>query len=110
MTGDGDHPVGDEMPLRVLVRLDGIAPEEVVVEAVHGEVDGGGDLHGTERVALVPAERREGAVIFQGAVPCSRTGLRGFSVRVRPLPRLNVENPFEGGLLTWWEADPQRKS
>jgi starch phosphorylase len=110
VTGDGDRPVGDEMPVRVLVRLDGLAPEEVVVEAVHGDVDGGGDLHDTESVSLAPDEHRDGAVIYQGAVPCSRTGLRGFSIRVRPAPRLNVENPFEGGLLTWWEADPQRRT
>jgi glycogen phosphorylase len=109
-TGDGDRPVGDEMPVRVLVRLGGLMPEEVVVEAVHGDVDGGGELHGTESVSLAPADRRDGAVVFQGAVPCSRTGLRGLAVRVRPAPRLNVENAFEGGFLTWWEADPQRKA
>ncbi len=102
-TGEGDRPVGDDMPVRALVRLDGLDPEDVVVEAVHGEVDGGGGLRGTESIALSPLERRDGVVVYEGVVPCFRTGLRGLAVRVRPAPRLNIENPFEANLLTWWE-------
>jgi len=103
---EGDRPVGDEMPVRAVTRLGSLAPEEVVVEAIHGEVDGGGSLRGTESVPLAPVEKRDGAVIFEGTVPCRRTGRRGLSVRVRPAPRLNVENPFEANLLTWWEGEP----
>lgn len=102
---EGDRPVGALMPVRALVRLGSLDPDEVVVEAVHGEVDGGGNLHKTESVPLKAVERRDGTIVFQGAVPCMKTGLRGFAVRVRPAPRLNVENPFEANLLTWWESD-----
>jgi len=108
-TVEGEKPVGDRMPVRAIVRLGGLNPEEVVVEVVHGDVDGGGNLQTTESVALEPDERRDGVVVFQGAVPCNHTGLRGLAVRVRPAPRLNVENPFEANLLTWWEGEGQQK-
>jgi glycogen phosphorylase len=102
-----DRPVGDDLPVRVVVRLGSLAPEDVVVEAIHGEVDGGGALHGTESVPLNPAETRDGVVIFQGDIPCRRTGRRGLSARIRPAPRLNVENPFEANLLEWYEGESQ---
>ncbi len=104
-TGEGDRPVGDSLSVRAVVRLGPLTPDEVVVEAVHGDVDGGGNLHGTESVPLQAVERRDGVVIFEGPVPCRRTGIRGLSARVRPAPRLNSDNPFEANLLSWWEAD-----
>ncbi|MDM7916385.1 MAG: alpha-glucan family phosphorylase [Candidatus Eisenbacteria bacterium] len=103
---DGDLPVGHDMPVQAEVRLGSLAPEEVVVEAVHGEVDGGGGLRAIEAVPLAPMRRQDGTTTFEGRVPCFRTGLRGLSVRVRPTPRLNMENPFEANLLTWWEGPP----
>ena len=54
---------------------------------------------------MSPVDHQDGLVTYEGAVPCERTGLRGLTVRVRPAPRLNVENAFEGGLLTWWEGE-----
>ncbi len=101
---DFDRPVGDDLLVRAAVRLGPLASEEVVVEAVHGSVDGGGSLRDTQCVALSPVERRDGVVIFEGRVPCRTTGLRGLSARIRPAPRLNVENPFEANLLTWFDA------
>jgi len=107
-TGEGDRPVGDALTVRAVVRLGPLAPDDVVVEAVHGDVDGGGNLHGTESVPLDVVDRRDGVVIYEGRVPCRRTGLRGLSARVRPAARLNTDNPFEANLLTWWEADSAR--
>jgi len=108
-TDDGDRPVGALMPVRALVKLGSLDPDEVVVEAVHGDVDGGGNLHRTESVPLKAMERRDGTIVFQGAVPCTKTVCADSrSGSARPAP--HVENPFEANLLTWWEADgPARR-
>ncbi|MBD3161370.1 MAG: alpha-glucan family phosphorylase [Candidatus Eisenbacteria bacterium] len=107
-TEQGDLPVGHEMPVRAVVRLGRLAPEDVVVEAVHGEISGGGNLLQTESVPLIETERRDGVVVFRGEVACRRTGRRGVSVRVRPVPRLNPDNPFDANLVTWWEHEKGR--
>jgi starch phosphorylase len=101
---EGDHPIGHDMSVRTEVRLGSLAPEDVVVEVVHGDVGSGGGLEHTESVPLEPVERRDGLIVYQGSVPCVRTGRRGLSVRVRPVPRLNLRNPFDANLLTWWEG------
>jgi starch phosphorylase len=101
---EGDLPVGRAMSVRAEVRLGFLEPDDVVVEAVHGEVDSRDALRSTECVPLTLIERRDGVVVFGGEVPCQSTGRRGLSVRVRPTPRLNPQNPFEANLLTWWEG------
>lgn len=103
--GEGDLPVGHLMPVRAEVRLEDLSPEDVVVEAVHGEVEGSGTLTNTEAVMLSVAEHRGTSVIYEGSVPCTTAGRRGLSVRVRPAPKLNLENPFDANLLSWWEGE-----
>jgi starch phosphorylase len=102
--GEGDLPVGQAMPVRVEVNLGSLAPEDVVVEAVHGEVESGDSLRRTESVPMRMVEHHDGRAIFEGEIQCRTTGHRGLSVRIRPIPRLNPANPFDANLVTWWEG------
>ncbi|MCZ2829547.1 alpha-glucan family phosphorylase [Modestobacter sp. VKM Ac-2986] len=84
-TGVGETPeIGGGIDLRAEVDLPGLAPADVLVEAVHGRVDDADRLHAVTTVPL----RHEGSEgsrhWFTGTVPLTRTGPFGYTVRVLP--------------------------
>jgi starch phosphorylase len=76
--------LGDALQLRAEVALNGLAPQDVGVEAVFGPVDTDERLSTTTTVPLVPVESTDGATRFEGTVPLERTGAFGYTVRVLP--------------------------
>jgi starch phosphorylase len=100
-----ERSVGDSVPVRALVRLAGLDPGEVQVQVYHGEVDPEGGLNDGEAIRMDPAEwGNDGAHWYQGAVPCARTGHRGYAVRVLP-GHPELLTPFLPGLIRW-SSDP----
>ncbi len=96
-----ERRVGEKVPVRALVSLGGLAPEDVTVQLYHGDVDLEGSL--TDAVALPMTQAEEGpdgARWFSGRVPCSRTGHRGFAVRVLP-GHPDLATSFVSGLIRW---------
>ena len=100
------QPMGATLPIRAVVQLGDIPPEEVLVEVYHGLLDPAGNIADGETATLFAGDRLEdGTVVYDGGVPCRRAGQRGFTVRVVPRKDGFHWTRFETGLITWWESD-----
>jgi starch phosphorylase len=100
-SGVGDSPeIGDVLSVRAFAYLDGIGPDDVQVQLVHGRVSDADLLADTEQLTLQHAEAYEGGQHrFEGQVRLTRTGAFGYTVRV--LPRhAGLASASELGLVT----------
>jgi starch phosphorylase len=75
---------GSQVPLRAVVELAGLSPDDVRVEAVAGRVNGEGKLADMEVLTLVPMQAHGTAFLFGKDFEPATTGRLGFSVRVSP--------------------------
>ncbi len=93
--------VGENFPVTVNVNLDGLKPDDVEVQLVHGQLDANGEIGRPTVLSLTPAGPESGGrVRFGGTVTCGASGQFGYCVRV--LPRhANLPNRFEPALVTW---------
>lgn len=94
-------PYGAELEVSAVVFLDGIAPEDVTVEVYYGDVGSFDRIVNGREVQMAMAKELDNHLYqFKGAIPCDKTGQRGFTVRVIPHhPDLAVKH--ETGLITW---------
>ncbi|RNL80485.1 alpha-glucan family phosphorylase [Nocardioides marmorisolisilvae] len=77
--------VGGALDLQVYVSLGSLAPEDVVVEVVHGRVKGEDDILDAIGTPLAHAESYEGGRHrFHGTLVLERAGSFGYTVRVLP--------------------------
>jgi starch phosphorylase len=88
--------------VRARVRLGALSPEHVTVELYLGALDAAGEL---TQPATFPmrhtASPGNGEQIFEAAgVPCCRSGLQGYTVRVLP-HHADLAARFVPGLITW---------
>ncbi|HYJ05281.1 MAG TPA: alpha-glucan family phosphorylase, partial [Chthoniobacterales bacterium] len=93
--------VGETLQVSARVHLGAVAPDQVRVEAYHGEADNGGIKNPSVTVldGSSPAEG-EGNYVYQGSVPASDSGTYGFSVRVVPV-HPHLMQTHELRLITW---------
>jgi glycogen phosphorylase len=100
-TGLPDTPVlGSKLTLTATVQLDGLAPDEVTVQAVVGRVDAGDALLDPVTVEMSYTGTAEGgSQVFSTTTPLPLAGAVGYTVRVLPNnPMLAASN--ELGLVT----------
>ncbi|MFC4951203.1 alpha-glucan family phosphorylase [Pseudonocardia sp. GCM10023141] len=85
-SGLPDTPVvGAPMTVRASVALAGLSPDDVVVQAVVGQVDETDDLRDAETVAMQHVGSADGdGDRFEAVVPLPYAGLTGYTVRVLP--------------------------
>jgi len=95
-----EKKVGEDITLRVRVRLGELTPEDVTVEAYYGLLDTKEEFVERETSELDPLEAYPNGYIFQGKIPCKATGKFGFTVRVTPSAK-RLENRFTLALVTW---------
>ncbi len=101
---NGSPKVGDRLPIKAVVDLGELSPEEIRVDAYIGRLDDKGELPEGHPLPLLPTgERQEGGYVFQGTLLCLSSGLIGFTIRCYPF-RKELGHKFELGLLTWWES------
>jgi starch phosphorylase len=90
-SGLSDSPqVGDELQVRTVVSIDGLVPDDVQVQVVHGRVSPSDTI--TDSVVqplqfVGPADAEshgEGRYVFEGTLKLRRTGPFGYTVRVLP--------------------------
>ncbi|WP_066914657.1 alpha-glucan family phosphorylase [Mycobacterium interjectum] len=100
-TGLPDTPVlGSKLTLTATVQLDGLAPDEVTVQALVGRVDAGDALLDPVTVQMSYTGTAEGGnQVFSSTTPLPLAGAVGYTVRVLPNnPLLAASN--ELGLVT----------
>ena len=94
--------VGTTARIGARLSLGGLTPDDVEVELYLGRLDPNGEILDAETLPMKPAGRNEqGWFLFEAtAVPCCRSGLQGYTVRV--LPRHpDLATPFLPGLIAW---------
>jgi starch phosphorylase len=94
--------LGDLLPVSASVALNGLAPKDVTVQVITGQVNGSGDMADVTVVAMEPnGQDAAGKSLFQAVLRCSsRSGLHGYAIRV--LPRHpDAVSPFIPGLIAW---------
>ena len=98
----GTRRVGEGFELAVVVRLGPVDPRDVVVEACFGPLTATREIQRGRPVALA-LERPlgDGRHRYVGSIPCQRSGMQGFTVRVRPSHPETCEL-MTAGLVTWW--------
>ncbi len=102
---DGSPKVGDRLPIKTVLDLGGLDPEEVRVEAYIGRLDDKGEIPEGHPLPLLSTNRQQGkGSVFEGTLLCLSSGRIGFTIRCYPFQK-ELSHKFELGLLTWWEAD-----
>ncbi len=96
-----DTPLlGSKLTLGATVRLAGLRPDEVVVQAVLGRVDASDNIIDPVAVPMVHSGSAEGrAAVFSTTMPLPVAGPVGYTVRVLPHHRLLAADS-ELGLVT----------
>ncbi len=103
--GGAPVPVSRQLKIGADVFLHQLQPEDVDVELYFGPLTFEGEF--TERETLpmnATSTDGKGNHHFEGAIPCSRTGKYGFTIRIMPT-RKKMETPYSTGLVIW--AEPQ---
>jgi starch phosphorylase len=98
----GDTKVGDMISVRARLRLGALAPADVTVELYMGVLDASGEIVQPAQFPMVHTRSlANGEHVFEASrVPCCRSGLQGYTVRVLPHhPDLAAQ--FPPGLITW---------
>jgi starch phosphorylase len=98
----GEANVGDLVGVRARLRLGALSPADVTVELYLGALDAAGELM---QPATFPmrhiASPGNGEQVFEATgVPCCRSGLQGYTVRVLP-HHPDLAARFVPGLITW---------
>lgn len=99
--------VGAILKVKASVRLGDLTPEDVTVQAVHGGLDSNHVIVQPKSIALAwngmsgtDPHGKDGLHRYEGEVPCSSSGLQGFSVRVLPC-HPDAALPLELALIAW---------
>lgn len=97
---------GESMPIEVAVRLNGLRPEDVVVECVLGRTTEFGEFIPRNSVHLgTTGQVLDGETYFQGNLCSDRycalvEGIEHFKIRVYPYHQM-MSHPFECGCMLW---------
>ena len=99
---DGASSVGVPVRVEATVLLGPITPRDVSVQLYHGLLDADGLLAGGDAVEMAPVGNADpqGRVQYTADMPCTRTGLAGYTVRVLPRHPA-MPDAREMGLIRW---------
>jgi len=98
-------PVGSRLQVRARLQLGALTPDQVAVELYVGRLDADGELTGAYAIPMQPAGEATGGVwTFEAVtVPCPRSGLHGYTVRITPF-HPDAPKAFLPGVITWADA------
>jgi starch phosphorylase len=96
-----DLPVGSRLHVRAHLQLGGLTPDQVAVELYVGRLDADGELTDAYAIPMQDAGEEGGNRIFEAVtVPCPKSGLHGYTVRVTPY-HADQPKAFLPGAITW---------
>jgi starch phosphorylase len=94
-------PAGAPLPLEVAVELNGLEPDDLVVECLCGHLEEHGELTVRQRVPLKQAGTgAHGTTLFRVDLAPELPGLQHYQVRSYPY-HTRLSHPFELGCMTW---------
>ena len=95
-------PVGSRLHVHAKLQLGALTPDEVAVELYVGRLDAGGELTGAYAIPMQAAgEGSGGGWTFEAdTVPCSTSGLHGYTVRIMPF-HVDAPKEFLPGVIMW---------
>ena len=100
-TENGDLAVGDRLTVRAHLRLGALTPDDVGVELYLGRLNADGDFADSLAVPMHLTGSANGTFLFEAAtVPCSRSGIHGYTVRVMPFHPDEARSMIPG-LIAW---------
>ena len=93
---------GQGYDMRAVVHLGRLSPQDVAVEVYFGPLDPRREITAPAAVAMTVEDKQgTGKVRFRGTIPCERSGMIGYTVRVRP-SHPDAPNLMATNLMTWW--------
>jgi starch phosphorylase len=92
--------VGAHLKVTALVSLGELTPDDVTVQAYHGLLDVTHQLTKGEALPLSWTSAQDGQHRYEGRIPCTQSGLQGFSVRILPT-HPDARLPLELPLIAW---------
>jgi glycogen phosphorylase len=103
LTASDEIGVGDDVDLQARVRLGGIAPDDLRVEALYGPLDSHGKFQRSKVLFLTPqGEPKDDVQLFAGAIQFRTSGNQGATVRITA-NHADALSPWDTGLVTWAE-------
>jgi starch phosphorylase len=100
----GSRRVGEGFDLAAVVRLGPIEPKDVAVEACFGPLTAAREIERSRAVRLVlEGSLGDGRHRYAGTIPCPRSGMQGYTVRLRPF-HPEACDLLGAGLVTWWRG------
>ncbi|MEW6363262.1 MAG: alpha-glucan family phosphorylase [Acidobacteriota bacterium] len=101
-TDSGTHRVGEGYEVKAKIRLGSIAPAHVSVELYYGALDAQRQIVEPRGAPMrLDASLQGGLHRYVGVIPCDRSGLQGYTVRVIPF-HPDTNNTMSMGLIAWW--------
>jgi starch phosphorylase len=89
--------------VRATVQLGALTDDDVTVELYMGQLDKAGEITGAAAIPMKPVESPgKGQYVFEVETPCERSGLQGYTIRVRPRHNDLAAASFPG-LICWMD-------
>ena len=101
-----DLQVGSRLQVRARIQLGALTPGQVSVELYVGRIDADGELTDAHAIPMQLADKspESGVWTFEAAtVPCLRSGLHGYTVRILPF-HLDEPKTFLPDAILWADA------
>ncbi len=101
MNGEGGAFVGKDVTVEAVVDLGGLGPEDVRVELYFGPLGGDGQLDDGQVIPMEQVENEgDNRVKYTALMPCSKSGMTGYTVRVMPC-HTNLVASSDMALIRW---------
>ena len=98
--GDGAR-VGKDILVEAVVDLGELDPEDVAVELYFGPLDEDGQLTNGQALPMEQVARKgEHRVMYSARMPCARSGMTGYTVRVMPLHEM-LPDTRDMAMIRW---------
>jgi len=92
--------VGNELEVRADIRMDQLDCNDVEVELYTGRFDGQGQLRNAQTVPMQCVHSNAQTCVYKGTIPCTRSGIHGYGVRILP-KHPDLLHPYDPGLILW---------
>ncbi len=100
MAGRGAQ-VGRDIRVEAVIDTGALEPKDILVELYHGPLDEDGQLHTGQAIEMQLAAALENRKVkYTVAMPCTRSGMTGYTVRVLP-HHPDMADPRDMGLVRW---------